>query len=263
MKRRLWIASVIVAFVLLFVLAVQPLAAQTPPDEPWIDLFLVPPDDEYSCQYLEGSVTPIGRLTMAGCFDYAGVAPGLPPGDAMGIKYCTTGNAAGYASAAFVAYRMEFTSNIFHEAYLTPFAFGETYGPLYTDYSAYNEEFFQVGTLASIEDVGFPELGFILQTYDVYETGTLSFDYTLCAGWIAALDDPEATPTPALTPTPGIPSSVDYGQIGQIIDIDLGLGIVEKLVNYIGAANIRDYIALAFALAALVALFKAPSTPAA
>lgn len=90
------------------------------------------------------------------------------------------------------------------------------------------------------------------------------FYYTLCAGWIASRDDPTATPTPEPTPGPtptlGIPSAVDYGRIGQIVDIDLGLGIVEKLVNYIGAANIRDYIALAFALAALVSLFKAPSS---
>ncbi|MBN1284538.1 MAG: hypothetical protein JXB47_03990 [Anaerolineae bacterium] len=242
MQRRMW--SIGLGLVGL-ALAIGPVGAQA--SGPWINVYAVGDayDVDVSCQDLAAG-DPVGTLSAGECYEYEEFNEMGDTGfDAF--KLCSAENEAGTgATEVFLGYRYDLEV---HAA--------DT-GPIGDGLAGWND-LNETSTF-----LGGDELHITTANPGVWHTLAMSGPPELWT-YTEIFSEPAGSSTAVVKVCVGIiagaPSAVDYGEIGQIIDIDLGLDIVEKIVGYLGAGNIRDYIALAFALAAIVALFKAPTTP--
>ncbi|HOU11938.1 MAG TPA: hypothetical protein PKZ84_02395 [Anaerolineae bacterium] len=190
-----------------------------------------------------------GGYAGVGTFNYKACLPAQEAGSTASYQIFVS-----YSAEAWLENPSTFAYDIFGHG--TTFVANDV-----LDYS-----YAHIGRWANVQRINpeYPDVFFTQYvTGNVNTSRTSSVYIEMC---ISAVSGPTPTPTAAPeatltpTPTPIIFGGGDYGQIGQIIDIDVGLGIVQKIVGYLGAANIRDYIAMGFALAAIVALFKAPSS---
>lgn len=242
-----------------------PVAAQSGSDDGVVRFYDTTADSPVSlgadCLLISQQLSPSLEIPIGNCGyfyadgGYAGVG-------AFHYKACLPAQEAGSTAPyqIFVSYLAE--AWLENPATFAYDIFG--HGTTFVANDVLDYSYAHIGRWANLQRINpdYPDVLFTQYvTGNVNTSRTSSVYIEMC---ISAVSGPTPTPTVApeatSTPTPIIFGGGDYGQIGQIIDLDVGLGLVQKIVGYLGAANIRDYIAMGFALAALVALFKAPSS---